>query len=247
VEYTDFIYLVGIGIFELIFGSFWNGIILGAGYFIGVLPLLFYNWSCFGSPITTSYKYSAHFKWSNSFRTTFVNPMINGIFGLLFHIKKKGRRSIPGGILVMSPVLIFGIIGIYFLDFKTKILFLLLIVPLFLLISKHKTWWAGGGGDHRYLISILGFIVIPIGLFLNEFRFLWILILFWAIVSFVMVILKMMVLTIDSKDLTELNNNKNKAEGVIKLIFHGLFIRKINLERYSPEIACKKIEKRNEF
>jgi hypothetical protein len=246
VEYTDFLYLAGLGIFELIFGSFWNGVVLGLGYVVGVFPLLFYNWKCFGSPFTTSYKHSAHFKWSNSFKTTFVNPMFKGIFGLFFHIKKKGRMSIPGGILVMSPVLIFGMIGFYFLEFKIRILFLLLTLPLFLLISKHKTWWAGGGGDHRYLISLLGLIVIPIGLFLDNFKSLWPLILFWASVSFIMVVIKMLALTITSEDLNKLKN-RNKIIGIVYMVFQGLFIRKINLEKYSPEIACKKIENRNDL
>jgi len=246
VEYTDFLYFFGILIYEFVFNNLNTVPFLAVGYIIGVLPLFYYNKVCFGSAFVTSYKYSAYFKWSNSFETTFVNPISKGIFGLLFHIKKKGKMSIPGGILVTSPVLIFGMIGFVFFDFKDLILFLLLAVPIFLIMSKHKTWWAGGGGDHRYLISMLGFIVIPIGLFLANVG-LWGLILFWAIISFAMMLVKMAVLTITSKDQKELEKKKGseKLKALISLILSGVFIRKINLEKCDPEVACKEIEKRN--
>ena len=56
----------------------------------------------------------------------------------------------------------------------------------------------------------------------------------------------MLALTITSEDLNKLKN-RNKIIGIVYMVFQGLFIRKINLEKYSPEIACKKIENRNDL
>lgn len=247
VEYTDAVYIFGIVLAEAILGNYSLIPFLIIGYGIGVIPLLLYNKKCFGSPFTTSYKYSSYFKWSNSFKTTFVTPIFNGLIGLLFFIKNKNGLKIPGGILTLSPVLIFGIIGFFYLPYKILILFLCLTIPLSLLISKHKTYWAGGGGDHRYLSSMIPFIAIPIALSIENLDYLLPVIIFLALISFFMVVLKMIALTVSVKDLKKINPNflskdKDKKEDIfsflklkyigklITLAFEGLFVRKINLE-----------------
>jgi len=248
VEYTDFVYFIGVGLTEIILKGFLEVPYLGVGYLVGIFPLLIYNGVCFGSAFTTSYKYSAYFKWSNSPFTTFVTPIWRGASGLLFYIKKKNRFIIPGGVFTLSPVLIFGLIGFFYLPYEILILFLFLVLPLFLLISKHKTYWAGGGGDHRYISSLIPYLTIPIGLVLVNLNFLWPLVLIFSIVSFVIVILKMSVLTISVKDLKRINPSlKFGVKDIGKvggLIFESLFIRKINLENCSHEIACRKIRER---
>ena len=248
VEYTDFMYFFGIALTNIIIGNLSSLPLLIVGYVIGISPLLVYNARCFGSPFTTSYKYSAHFKWSNSFKTTFVTPMLQGMKGLLFFIKKKGGIGIPGGILTLSPVLIFGIIGYIFLPFHILILFLCLTVPIFLLVSKHKTWWAGGGGDHRYLTSMIPYLTIPIGLTIKNLSFLWPFILLFALISLVMVISKIIALTVSVQDLkkidpTLLKKIRKRKLGILgalnfkcftqllALTFEGLFLRKVKLEK----------------
>ena len=147
----------------------------------------------------------------------------------------------------MSPVLIFGIIGYFYLPYETLVLFLLLTVPLFLLVSKHKTWWAGGGGDHRYLTSMIPYLVIPLGLAIKNLIFLLPLIIFLALVSLMMVISKMIALTVSVNELKKLDPKvfkrikKNKLgllgimnfkyiKKLVPLVFEGLFVRKIRLE-----------------
>ncbi|MFZ5955050.1 MAG: hypothetical protein ACOYT4_01370 [Nanoarchaeota archaeon] len=244
-EYTDFVYFFGIGLTELITGNFSKILPLSIGFFIGVIPILAYNKRCFGSPLTTSYKYSAHFKWSNSFKTTFITPISEGIKGLLFYIKNKNGIKIPGGILLVSPVLIFGIIGFLYMPFELLILFLSITLPLFLLISKHKTYWAGGAGDYRYLSSMIPYITIPISLTLNNLTFLWPIVLILALISLAMVILKMVILTISINDLNKIEPdlikkiksgnfsflNLNAMGKFIAVIFDTLFIRKKRLEK----------------
>ncbi len=248
VEYTDCMYAFGIFIYLLFFGNLISLPFLLLGYFIGIIPLLIYNAKCFGSPFTTSYKYSGHFKWSNSFKTTFVTPMWKGMLGLLFFFPRKKGVRVPGGLLVVSPVLIFGILGMFYLSFANFILFLLLTLPLFLLISKHKTWWAGGAGDYRYLSSMIPLLVIPISLVLKNLDILSPLVFVFAILSLFIIISRMITLTISEEDLKRINPHlvkgvKKRKLGlfaffnlryisqILDLIFECIFIRKIHLER----------------
>jgi hypothetical protein len=247
VEYTNLVLFFGINLAELILGNFLVIPSLVVGYGIGMIPLLLYNKKCFGSPFVTSYKYGIYFKWASSPRTTFVNPMLRGILGLLFYIKKKNGFAIPGGLLSLSPVLIFGIIGYYFLPYNVLILFLGLTLPLFLLISKHKTYFAGGGGDYRYLSSMVPYLVIPIGVLLTNLPFLLPGVIVLAVLSFAMITAKMLALTITEKDLKEIDPlffEKIKKKKIalmqllrfrywpklIILVIKGLFVKKIHLE-----------------
>jgi len=242
VEYTNFVFLFGIILFEIIYGNFVFVLTIIIGYLLGIVPLLIYNKTCFGSPFTTSYKYSAHFKWSNSPKTTFVTPMLKGIRGLLFYMKKKRGIKLPGGILIASPVLIFGIIGYIFMPLKTLILFLCLTIPLFLLISKHKTYWGGGAGDYRYISSIIPYITIPIGLTIKNLFFIWPIILILALISLLMMAMKMIALTVkleDIKNIAQKDSKKQRIKDVLRLkntgkisqlVLKGIFIRKVNLE-----------------
>ncbi|VVB82622.1 Uncharacterised protein [uncultured archaeon] len=263
VEYTNIVLFCGVGLTQMISGNFLVLFPLGIGYALGIIPLLIYNKKCFGSPLTTSYKYGIYFKWSNSPKTTFVNPLIKGIGGLLFYLKKKNGFMIPGGILSLSPVLLFGIIGYFFLPSNILILFLCLTLPLFLLIAKHKTYFAGGGGDYRYLSSIIPYLVIPIGFFLVKLSFLWPLVLLFAILSLVMMTVKMLALTITEDDLKEIDdsfvreikeNKKNILNflklkyllKMIRLVIKGLFIKKIHLENEIYKKTRKNSQKNKE-
>jgi len=247
VEYTNSVLFLGILVTQIILGNFSILPLMILGYVIGVTPLLVYNKKCFGSPFTTSYKYSTYFKWSNSSRTTFVTPMINGALGLLFFIPRKRGFRLPGGILSMSPVLIFGLIGYLYLPFSYLVLFLSLSLPLFLIMSKHKTWWGGGAGDYRYLSSMIPYLVIPISLSMKNLNFLWPLILLLALISFVMVVSRMVIYTILPSDLKKIDSEipakikKRKIailelakfrylRKILLLTFECLFIRKIHLE-----------------
>ena len=248
VEYTNAVFFFGVSFSQIVFGNFYPLLTLSIGYFIGVLPLLVYNKKCFGSPFTTSYRYSAYFKWSNSPKTTFVTPIFKGILGLLFFIPKKRGFRLPGGILSMSPVLIFGILGFLFLPFSYLVLFLFLSLPLFLIISKHKTWWGGGAGDYRYLSSMIPYLVIPISLSMKNLSFLWPLILFLSLISLIMIVSRMVIYTIlpsdlkkiDPEILTKIKKRKiavfelfklKYLKKIIPLTFKCIFIRKIHFEK----------------
>jgi hypothetical protein len=248
VEYTDALFFLGIFIFFILQGTFIYLPMLTLGYLIGVIPLLIYNFICFGSPFTTSYKYSGHFKWSNSPKTTFVTPLWKGMLGLLFYIPRKRGIRVPGGLLIMSPILILGIIGLFYLPENLLELFLLLILPLFIVMSKHKTWWAGGAGDYRYLSAIVPFLVIPIIFALVNLPFLLPLAIILSVISLIMMISKMILLTITPEDLHRLDEGllqkvKKRKLGLLEffsprylsqigiLIFDCLFIRKIHLEK----------------
>jgi hypothetical protein len=232
VEYTDVMFMGGIALTQIILGDYLSVPYLVLGYVIGLIPLFVYNAICFGSPFTRSYKYSAHFKWSNSPFTTFVTPLYKGAFGLWFSIKN-------GGILTVSPILIFGIIGYFYLPYEIVILFLSLWVPLYLIISKHITWWGGDARDHRYMTAILPYLTIPIAFSIQLFRQLWPVMIVLAIISAFTVMIRISMFTVTMKDIRKIEPSLSIKEkgllGLIKprylpqylnLIFKGVFLRK---------------------
>lgn len=255
VEYTNFMYFFGICLGEFILGNLFSIPFLVLGYSLGIIPLLVYNKKCFSSPFATSYKYSAYFKWSNSPKTTFITPLLKGALGLLFFIPKKDNIRFPGGILALSPILLFGFIGYYYLPYKILILFLCVSLPIFLLVSKHKTWWGGGARDYRYLSSMIPYITIPIGLSMKNLYVLWPLMLLLSLLSLAMIISRIILLTISIDDLKkidpiiakEIRKRKVNLFAILKiknmkkiliLAFQGLFIKKIKFE----DFLRKKIE-----
>ncbi|MAG08679.1 hypothetical protein CMO89_04345 [Candidatus Woesearchaeota archaeon] len=243
VEYTNVMYLGGIVLSKLILGDFWSTPYLVIGFVIGIAPLFLYNKICFGSPFTTSYKHSAFFKWSNSPFTTFVTPIFSGITGLLFSIKN-------GGIFVISPVLIFGVIGFYYLPLEFLVMFALLCLPLFLLISKHKTWWGGDARDHRYIASMLPYLAIPLALSIKNLVYLRPVIFLLAVFSLLMVMAKTAAFTVSMKDIEKIGAapavkkwnlfsflRLKYARQLSKLLLKGVFVRK---SAFSSEASSSK-------
>lgn len=222
VEYTNATFMIG-----LIFVSILEGHIpyyLIAWFFLGVAPLLLYNEKSFGNPFVTAYKYSGHFKWEHSLKTTFVTPILTGLQGLLYFFTKEGKYKVGGGIYSMSPVLIFGGIGYAYLPTDIAILFTVLCLPLLLLISKHITWWGGDQNDYRYVMAIIPYMTIPLGCLLVENFFIGsVLVIISGSISLGMVMIRLLVLTVTDNDLKGCNG----IVDYIKLVFYGLFVRKV--------------------
>lgn len=139
----------------LLFVAFSSGIL------IGLLPLLLYNWNCFGSPWATSYVYHATFDWSHSFRGTFSGNFFDGFIHLLFIPK-------TGGLFVTNPFLLLIFYGIVKSEWKKRgmvsegyyLIGLFAIVVI--LISFHKTYYGGGAQDTRYLFIGSGYALLSI-------------------------------------------------------------------------------------
>jgi hypothetical protein len=222
VEYTNATFMIGLTFVSILEGHIPYYLI--AWFFLGVAPLLIYNEKCFGEPFVTAYKYSGYFEWEHSLKTTFVTPIWTGLHGLLYFITKEGRYKVGGGIYTMSPILIFGGIGYIYLPRDIAILFIALCLPLLLLISKHITWWGGNQNDYRYVMAIIPYMTIPLGCLLAEHFFMgFIFVIISGSISIGMVMIRLLVLTVTDNDLKACNG----VVDYIKLIFSGLFLRKI--------------------
>ncbi|MFT5601167.1 MAG: hypothetical protein ACI9N1_001407 [Flavobacteriales bacterium] len=86
----------------------------------------------------------------------FLNPhVIDGLF------------SYRKGWLLYTPVMIFAIIGLYFLPKKIKLGAIVLTVLLIYVVFSWWNWWYGGSFGARPMIDFYAFFAIAIAAFLN--------------------------------------------------------------------------------
>lgn len=126
---------------------------------ISILPfiifILWYNYFRFGSIFETGYQRV----WGQDFTAIFfTNPVLNGIYGLMFS---------PGkGLLFYTPVLILSLASWKFFHKKDKFLSLLFIsIILFYILFYAKTWkgYEGWSWGPRYVFPVIPFIILPLG------------------------------------------------------------------------------------
>lgn len=157
------------------------GALVGAGvaFSIPILALMTYNAICFGSPFVTSYTYNAVFPWARNFSTTFVRFPLRGLFDFFLGYTSDTADQSGGllGLLVISPTLIFGLWGWYFMwkSFKNRgyqaitFLFLGIILPMLLLMATHLTYFGGDDRDPRYILVILPFLALPLAWWWDDY------------------------------------------------------------------------------
>jgi len=128
--------------------------------------LLVYNFVAFNEVTIKSNKYNPNFPEERSFATSLSgNPLI-GLDKLFTNILNsevildwnKGNRNNTPGLFMTSPVLLFSLIGFYYL-FRTKrheaLLFLMLILTEVGIVSLHTTVLT------RHVTTILPFVFLP--------------------------------------------------------------------------------------
>jgi len=112
-----------------------------------------YNYLRFGNILETGY----------SGGTTFPTPLYYGLYGLLFSTGK--------GIVVFAPitVLLLWATKNFFKNFRAEaIIIFSLLAANFFLYAKYVAWAGDGSWGPRYLVSILPFVLLPLGIFLDE-------------------------------------------------------------------------------
>lgn len=132
----------------------------------GALPLAAalaaYHTVAFGAPWSIGYDHHAHFEFAQTRAATFSGSLPRGLWILL----GAGRDA---GVLVLSPVLLVGLIGLW--PDRTQPLPPLVDGPRFwlsaapwavwvVLLALHRTPWGGEGSDHRYLIPMLPMVAL---------------------------------------------------------------------------------------
>ncbi|HST04167.1 MAG TPA: hypothetical protein VLQ48_05465 [Chloroflexia bacterium] len=119
------------------------------GLVLGALPLLYYDWSLFGSPFSTGYGASP--------TNILTNPLADGLLGLLLS---------PGkGLLWYAFPLVLTIWGWWRFARAHRaesVLIVALAVPIIVLFSLYAFWHGDGSWGPRYLIPALPFLLLPI-------------------------------------------------------------------------------------
>jgi len=118
--------------------------------FLVLLPQLIYWKTISGHWLYYSYGNEGFF---------FLHPQL---INILFSFRK--------GWFVYTPVMVFGVLGIYFLLKKFKPLFLpvsVILIAVLYVDSSWWCWWYGGGLSQRELIDIYPFMALPLAAFLQ--------------------------------------------------------------------------------
>jgi hypothetical protein len=144
-----------------------------AGFVVGILPLLAYNWWAFGSPLRLSYR--------NAVGTTGVSGHdrlglnAGGFFGIDVPSPRAALELLvaPRGVLIVMPVLVAGAVGIWLLWKRGRRAEALLVtgVALALYIYNAGYWLPFGGGSPgpRFLIPLLPFLALGLPLAWRRF------------------------------------------------------------------------------
>jgi hypothetical protein len=130
------------------------------GGVLGLVPLLAYDQTCFGSPFSLGYDHQVHFGMMHSMSGIYGGSMPDGLFGLFVHPR--------AGLLFWSPVLVLAPIyaaRLARVEHRAAALALLLaIVPFVLLMSRYYEVGAGASRDARYITPIVPIFALPLAL-----------------------------------------------------------------------------------
>jgi hypothetical protein len=148
-----------------------RGLAFAAGTSLPVAALLLYNQWAFGSFLHFSYRYALPLRTDSSGRVIGENDV--GFFGIG---RPSGQAFVelllsPRGLVTLTPICILGAVGIamHFRRNRAEAALLASIVVLFLTYNTGYTLNAAGpfGGDSpgpRFLIAMLPFLLVPLGL-----------------------------------------------------------------------------------
>jgi len=123
--------------------------------------LAWYHFVIFDSPFSTPYKYTGYYGEVQSFQA-FSYPMYLGLWGLLF--------STYRGLFYFSPFLLFTAYGfvLFFRRYPQEaIWFASNFLLMLFVLSVYVVWHGGGAYGPRLLLSVIPFIVVPIGILLD--------------------------------------------------------------------------------
>ncbi|MBL4687333.1 MAG: hypothetical protein JKY37_22240, partial [Nannocystaceae bacterium] len=123
----------------------------------GSLPIvgatLAYHDAAFGSPLSIGYDHQANFEFARNRLSTFSGNPLTGLWTLW----GLGEGA---GVLAMSPIAGFGLLGLAVSPWRRVAL---AAVPWVVLLSFHKTPGGGGSVDHRYLVPLIPVLALGLG------------------------------------------------------------------------------------
>jgi hypothetical protein len=134
---------------------------LTLGGALAAAGLLAYNTAVFGGPFQLGYAYSE--LWTDQHSTGFMSlsmPSIEAAWGITF-----GKFR---GLFFLSPVLLPGLIGFFLWRRKAKLIpewwvSIASVVAMFLFNASSVMWWGGYAVGPRYLLPMLPFWTLALG------------------------------------------------------------------------------------
>jgi hypothetical protein len=131
------------------------------GSLIGIFPLLIYNFVILGNPFDTLMFHMDPSVWSDFKR----KPSFELNLGRLISTPKEILFSPFRGLFFYYPILLFSLIGFFYMhkkySFETKIIIFMFILFI-LLNSALKGWFGGSSFGPRYLLPIIPFLILPL-------------------------------------------------------------------------------------
>ncbi len=134
----------------------------------GLSPLLVYNYIIFSDPF--------HLTMFNSDSKIFSGWNFEKNLISVIHCKLGGGAILflpYRGIFFYTPFLLFCFVGFYFLYKKDKLLCKSLLFTFFLFLSfntLYSYWFAGSSFGPRYMVSLIPFLSIPLGIFISNIQ-----------------------------------------------------------------------------
>jgi len=128
--------------------------------FLCGLVILFYNFICFGDPLSTPYSYAVFFKDNQHF----ANSMFEGLQILLF--------STHHGLFTFMPIILLSLFGfVPFYHKKNELALLCISLSIFQILLYSKYFLPAGGLAYgpRHLVTIIPLLIIPLA-FLFEYK-----------------------------------------------------------------------------
>jgi hypothetical protein len=131
---------------------------------LGAIPLglIFaaYNYATFQSPLPVGYEYSA--LWQSVHQQGFLSLTSPNLATFLALTVSPFK-----GIFFLSPILLLGIVGLWYMwveqrkDRSIAIVFMLIVAFFLLYNSSSVMWWGGAGVGPRYLAPMIPFLAMP--------------------------------------------------------------------------------------
>jgi hypothetical protein len=161
-------------------GRLRRGLAYGAGLFVGVLPLLAFDWWAFGSPLRTPYRYllAPH---SEEFGPVLIIGQGGGFFGIgapkpqiLLQLLFSGR-----GLITLTPIVAVGVAALVALwrrGWRAETVAIVAVAIGFLVFNAgyyHSFGgaWGGSAPGPRFLLATLPFLAVPLAIAYQRFPF----------------------------------------------------------------------------
>ncbi len=140
-----------------------RGILVAGGWWLigfgpGVLPLAMYNLIRAGSVLASGY---------GGERKMFINPLLEGLYGLLLSPGKS--------VFLYAPPILLAIPGVFLLWRQRRGLVLVIVVLFLIHLGVYARWnaWSGGAWGPRFLLPPLPLLLVLTGSVLHQRRAGW--------------------------------------------------------------------------